>query len=162
MAVSPFHARVLVPLAVAMVLAGCSGSTEDVRITFCKNLSANMQPAGAEVVWEEPEVVIHRPSHAITTVRASVTDSSGQVGQTEVACWFAYEKWEHPPTAVANPLEEYDTLPYALTVDGRELSDDEVRQAVRGEQKRQGKAILGTLQQGAKDVAEQVRAGIGG
>jgi hypothetical protein len=49
-----------------------------------------------------------------------------------------------------------------MVVNGRELSDDEVAQAVRAEQKRQGKAMVDTLQQGAKDVAEQVRAGIGG
>jgi hypothetical protein len=49
-----------------------------------------------------------------------------------------------------------------MTLDGRQLSDAELKRAINDEQKRRGKALIETLQKGATDVAEQVRAGIGG
>lgn len=49
-----------------------------------------------------------------------------------------------------------------MTVDGRRLSDAELKQAIDAEQKRRGKALSDALQKGATAIAEQVRAGIGG
>jgi hypothetical protein len=49
-----------------------------------------------------------------------------------------------------------------MTVDGRRLSDAELKQAINAEQNRRGKALSDALQKGATAIAEQVRAGIGG
>ena len=157
------HVRIAVPAGLAAVLAltGCSGPTEDVRITFCKNLLANMQPAGTDLQWADSEVAIQRPSHAITQVQRA-EETAGQSGPVKAACWYVFEYREHLPSALANPIEEYATLPYAMTVDGRELSDAELMQAINAEQKRRGKALIDALQKGATDVAERVRAGFGG
>ena len=77
-------------------------------------------------------------------------------------CWFVFEKGEHLANVDANPILEYATLPYAIHYDGEPLSDEEVKRLVNAEQKRQGKALVDTLRKGATDVAEQVRAGVGG
>lgn len=152
-------AAVILPL----MLTGCSWSTEDVRITFCKNLLANMQGEGAEIAWQDPVVEIHGPSHAITRLTLTSTASDGATSRTEGACWFAREQYKYDSASeVANPIEGYKTLPYAMSIDGRRLSDAEVKQAINVEQKRRGRALIDNLHQGAKDVAEQVRSGIGG
>ena len=147
----------------ALMLGACSGPTEDVRITFCKDLLAQAQPVDAQLDWDEPVIEIHGPSHAITRLVLTSTDSAGATSRLEGACWFAREFYKYDsPSAVANPIEGYKTLPYAMSIDGRRLSDAEVKQAVNVEQKRRGRALIETVQDGAKGVAEQVRAGIGG
>jgi hypothetical protein len=146
-----------------LLLGGCSLSTEDVRITFCKNLIVQTQATGVELEWDEPVIEIYGPSHAITRLTLTATGSDGAASRTEGACWFAREFYKYDSaSAVANPIQGYKTLPYAMSIDGRRLSDAEVKQAVNAEQKRRGRALIETLQDGATGVAEQVRSGIGG
>jgi hypothetical protein len=157
------HSVAIAGSVMALLLGGCSLSTEDVRITFCKDLLAQTQAANAQLEWDEPVIEIHGPSHAITRLTLTTTTSDGATSRTAGACWFAREHYDYdPPSAVANPIEGYKTLPYAMSIDGRRLSDAEVRQAVNAEQERRGRALIETLRDGASGVAEQVRAGIGG
>ena len=94
---------------------------------------------------------------------SAVSGSVGQGSTVEATCWFGWvDLLEPPPTIIANPIEEYDTLPYAMTFNGRALAEEEVRQLVMAEQKRRGKAVLDAVKDGAKGVADQVRAGVGG
>ena len=144
----------------AALLGACSGPTEDVRITFCKNIATALQPEAAEVTWGETNLVIQRPSHAITQLSFDVTTADGKTRPATLGCWYRWERREQLASAVANPIEEYETLPYAMTYEGEPLPDDEVGRLVRAEQKRQGLAVIDRIEQGAKDVAEQVRAGV--
>ena len=48
-----------------------------------------------------------------------------------------------------------------MTVDGRALGDAELLRLVNEEQKRQGRRVVSTLEKGARDMADKVRAGIG-
>jgi hypothetical protein len=130
-------------------------------VTFCKDIAAAMVPAGVEITWDEPTLTISRPSHAITQLTFATEDAQG-TSKAEAACWFVFEKREHLPSAVANPIEEYATLPYAMTFNNRELSAAELKELVNAEQLRRAGALIDKVQKGAKDVADQVRAGIGG
>ena len=144
-----------------LMLSACSGSTEDVRVTFCKDIAAAMVPSGATITWDEPTIAISRPSHAITQLSFAIEDTAG-AATAEAACWFKFQRGGHSPSAVANPILEYETLPYAMTFNNRELSAAELKKLVNAEQLRRAGALLDTLQKGATDVADQVRAGIGG
>jgi hypothetical protein len=144
----------------AAMLAACSGPTEDVRVSFCKNIATALQPEGAEVTWGETNLAFQRPSHAVTQLSFDVTTADGTTRPVTAGCWYRWERREQLASAVANPIEEYETLPYAMTYEGERLSDEEVGQLVRAEQKRQGLAVIDRIEEGAKDVAEQVRAGI--
>lgn len=146
-------------LAVA-ILTACSGPSEDVRVSFCKNVATALQPEGSEVAWGETSLVFQRPSHAITQLSFDVTTTDGNTRPVTAGCWYKWERREQLASAVANPIEEYETLPYAMTYDGERLSDDEVGRLVRAEQKRQGLAVIDRVGEGAKDIADQVRAGI--
>jgi hypothetical protein len=146
---------------IALLLGACSGPSEDVRVTFCKDIATAMVPTGVTITWDEPTFTISRPSHAITQLTFATEDAQG-TSQAEVACWFKFEREGHSASAVANPIEEYATLPYAMTFNNRELSAGELKKLVNAEQLRRGGALIDTLQKGAKDMADQVRAGIGG
>lgn len=137
-----------------MLTLGCSGSTEDVRVTFCKGLANGLVDTGP-VEWTGGENRFKRPSYATTALTFTAAGSTG-----DIACHFAYEALDDTAVNLANPLDAYDTLPFAVSLNGRVLSDEALVAAVRAEQKRQGMALLQGLQQGASDLAEQVRAGV--
>ena len=48
-----------------------------------------------------------------------------------------------------------------MTLDGHALSDGELLRLVNAEQLRQGRKAVETLEKGARDMADKVRAGIG-
>ena len=142
-------------------LAGCSGTTEDVRVTLCKNLTQSLLPSAQSIEWTGNENTFVRPEYAVTGLTFDVTDKDGRRSSGQSACHYAYETLDETAMTLANPLTAYANLPFAMTIDGRALSDAELLTLVNEEQRRQGRKIVETLEQGARDMADKVRAGIG-
>lgn len=153
---------VLLVLAMAVVTGGCSGSREDVRVTLCKRLTEATQPQASSIEWLANENTFRRPEYASTGLRFEVLASDGTRTAMTSACHYAYDALEDTAQHLSDPLSAYATLPFAMTVDGEVLSDAALLQLVNAEQKRQGRAVLRTLEKGARDMADKVRAGMGG
>jgi hypothetical protein len=149
-------------LAGAGLLAGCSGSTEDVRVTLCKNLTQATQPAAASIEWLANENTFRRPEYAVTGLRFELVDGDGRRSTMTSACHYAYEALDDTAITLADPLSAYANLPFAMTLDGRTLGDAELLRLVNEEQRRQGRAVLQSLEKGAREMADKVRAGVGG
>lgn len=147
-------------LGAATLLAACSGPTEDVRVTFCKNLTTAVTPGAQSIEWTGNENTFRRPEFVITALSFDWVDAEGRRSRGRSACHYAYDAVEDT-TSAANPFPAYATLPFKMTIDGAPLSDAELLRLVNAEQRRMGRQALETLEQGARDVAEKVRAGIG-
>jgi hypothetical protein len=132
-----------------------------VRVTLCKNLTSAMQLSSQSIEWKGNENTFHRPEYAVTSLSFDVVDRDGGRTAMQSACHYAYEELEDTALNLANPMDAYATLPFAMTIDGRALSDAELLRMVNEEQKRQGRQIISTLEKGARDMADKVRAGIG-
>lgn len=144
------------PAAALLALAGCSGSTEDVRISFCKDLTRS-QAGGDSVKFTNVEQQIHRPSHAI--IRLAYESFSG----TGVAdCYYAYDIVEETVIDHVDPLAAYATLPYRLDINGQQLTDRELLTAVNQQQIRNGKAAVEKLDRVIDDTVKAVREASGG
>jgi len=154
-------AAVLSLLGAAALLGGCSGSTEDVRVTFCKDLTSALKPDAKAIEWMGNDNRFKRPEFAITALTFEVVAQDGSRSGGRSACHYAYEALEDTAVTLADPLSAYATLPFKMTLDGAALSDAELLRLVNAEQKRRGRQVLTTLQKGAQDVADKVRAGIG-
>ena len=141
-------------------VAGCSGPTEDVRVTLCKNLTQSLQPAAESIDWQGNDNSFRRPEYAITRLRFEVVDKAGTRRAMTSACHYAYEALEDTAAILADPIQAYATLPFAMTLDGRALPDAELLNLVNAEQRRQGRQVLDTLERGARDMADKVRSGI--
>jgi len=148
-------------LAAAALLGGCSGSTEDVRVTFCKDLATALKPDAKSIEWTGNQNSFKRPEFAITALTFEVVGQDGDRRGGRAACHYAYEALEDTAITLADPLSAYATLPFKMTLDGVALSDAELLRLVNAEQKRRGRQVLETLQRGAQDAAAKVRAGIG-
>lgn len=135
---------------------GCSGEREDVRVTLCKHLTESLLAQRGSLEWTGQENMFQRPEYAITVLRFALDGGEGRTGQS--ACHYAYEALEDTALNLANPLDAYATLPFAMTLDGRALPDAELLAAVNAEQKRLGRQVLDSLDAGARDMADRVRA----
>jgi len=141
-------------------LTGCSGSSEDVRVSFCKNLSQALQPAGHKIDWTSNENQFRRPEYAITKLRYEVTDADGERTLMRSGCHFEHESLDDSVLDLADPLSAYATLPFKMTVNGEALPDAELLRLVNAEQRRLGRAVVDQLNQGAKDAADAVRSAV--
>lgn len=151
--------NVLIACAVAL-LAGCSGSTEDVRVTFCKNISAALVPGAESVEWTGNENTFVRPEYAKAALTFDVVDADGKTTTMRTACYYQYDALEDTAQTLADPFSAHATLPFAMSVDGNMLSDAELVRLRNAEQIRQGKAVISALENSARDLAEKVRAGL--
>lgn len=144
-----------------LIGAGCSGPTEDVRVTLCKNLTTALLADAGSVEWKGNENTFVRPEYAVTALTFEAADAGGSRSDMQSACHYAYEALEDTAITLADPLSAHATLPFKMTFDGSQLSDAELLQLVNAEQKRLGRRAVTTLQQGARDMADKVRSGIG-
>lgn len=145
----------------ALLLAGCSGPHEDPRVTFCKGLVQAQHPEAASIDWTGNDNTFRRPEYATATLRFDVADPAGRRSAGEAACYFAYEASEDTAQHLADPFSAYATLPFAMTLDGRMLADAELAALRKGEQLRQGQAVIATLEREAAEMAAQLRASLG-
>lgn len=141
--------------AAALATAGCSGPTEDVRVTFCKDLVRAAHPSAQSIEWQGVENTFRRPEYAVTELSYTV---AGSGAQARSACHYEYEALDDTAANLAYPFDAYATLPFAMVLEGRALDDRELLAAINAEQKRRGKAVLQSLEQGARDMADKVRA----
>lgn len=151
-------------LALAVVLGGvsaCSGPTEDVRVSFCKNISSALVGDAASIEWKANDNTFRRPEYAIAALTFDVDEAGGASRTMQTACYFEYDAIEDTAQHLADPFSAYATLPFAMTVDGRMLADAELVRLRNAEQVRQGKAVIAALESGARELAAKVRAGIG-
>jgi len=154
-----FHMALLGAALVA--LGGCSGPTEDVRVTFCKGLTESLNPGSKSIEWTGGENSFKYPEYAVTALVYAVEGSDGTRRTGRSSCYYEYEALDDTAQTLADPLSAHATLPFAMTLDGRMLSDAELVAARSAEQKRQGMAIVNAIGKEAGALAEQVRAGIG-
>lgn len=146
--------------AAALAGAGCSGPTEDVRVTFCKDLVRAAHPSAQSIEWQGVENTFRRPEYAITELSYAVVGADGQRREAGSACHYEYEALDDTAVNLAYPFDAYATLPFAMVLEGRALGDQELLAAINAEQKRRGNALLQSLEQGARDMADKVRAGL--
>lgn len=139
-------------LAGLVALPGCSGTSEDVRITFCKNLTNALTDTAADVAWQEPTVQFKRPEYAATTVKF---DADGE--PTTATCYFEYDLAEETAMDHANPILAYSTLPYRMTLNGQDLPKPLITEITGDEQIRQGTIAMDRVKRVTENAVDKVK-----
>jgi hypothetical protein len=132
-------------LLAGMLLSSCAGPHEDVHITRCKNVTAELIAATQELQWAGVEQEIHRPEYAV--IRLSFT-RGGEAETMHSACWFEYEATEDDLTNLADPLSPYAVIPYDVSLNGVLLTDAQRRKVSNKLDFRQFKALSDGLRRG--------------
>jgi hypothetical protein len=146
---------IIVALATASVLvASCSGSREDVRVSFCKALVSTQVASPGAIRWTGVETN-PRGHSGLTVVLGFESDDAGRPRQA--SCHYRYNAVEDTALTLSDPLSVYSTSPETMTIDGQPLSRPALAEAVKRAMIAQGKALIDRAQRGIEDAAAAAR-----
>ncbi|HSO82910.1 hypothetical protein [Thiocapsa sp.] len=150
---------IIVALATASVLlVSCSGSREDVRVSFCKSLVTTQVASPSSVRWTGMETQA-RGHSGLTVVLGFESDGEGRPRQA--TCHYRYNAVEDTALTLSDPLSVYSTSPETMTIDGESLSRPALARAVKEAVISQGKAMIDRAQKGIEDAAAMARDRLG-
>lgn len=146
----------LAPTIVAVsALSGCSGPQEDVRISFCKDLTWVKLSSPQELVWQEIRQEIRRPEYAKITLDYSVGTKAGHS-----VCVYDYATTDENVMTHADPLSAYATVPSGMTVNGRALSEKKLNELVANTAKLQSIKVADGILESITNFVDDLRDGL--
>lgn len=137
--------RRLAPIALVMLpllLNGCGGKSEDVRVTLCRNLAVTLLDSPQRSDWWYQDTRITRLSHAEVLLRFNAEERNGRRADYRAVCHFPYTGAEENVITHTDPITAYATLPHKMTLNGREIPKRMIDAAVNAVVKQQGLALL--------------------
>jgi hypothetical protein len=126
---------VTVLLPTALLVTGCSGAGEDVRVRLCKDIVAVQ--SGAMPVFDSAETRTRGYEHAQVRLRYSLGGERGSA-----SCFFAHNAVEDTADQLANPLAAYATSPYRVIIDMETLPKQVLATAIGRAMQQQGRAFV--------------------
>lgn len=148
-------------LGMAWILAGCSGSAEDVRVRLCKDLVATQLPAGAKLVWTETDVEMRRSEELVVRLGFEAEGGAGATEAMRASCHYRHDAVEDTALTLANPASAYSTSPYRMTLNGESIGNPRLARAIKQAMLKQGRELLDKAQQGLDDAARAIESSLG-
>ena len=152
----------LATLALPLLLSGCSGKTEDVRISLCRNLSTTLLSLQQPPTWLDQKTYIKRPSYAQITLNFQADSSMGKTINFKSACFYEYSVVEENVITHTDPLSAYSTLSYKMTLNGRNIPKKVINDATNAVVRKQGKEMLEKARKGFREAMGMIKEGIDG
>ena len=136
-AASPHLIHLSTVLAAALVLSGCSGSGEDVRVTLCKDM-VTVKLAVADAV-NSTQATAETRGKEYAAVKLSW---SGPGGQGTASCYYNYDAVDDTALALADPLSPFSTSPSKMLLNGSALSRPDLAETVKQAMLKQGRSLI--------------------
>lgn len=141
-------------LSSVLLLSGCSDNpTESVHVTLCKDIARVKLPSVGAVTWNQGDMEIHRPEYAVIHVLAGSPP-------TKVSCYYNHNAVEDTALGLSNPLSEYATSPFKVTINGQQLSKSALAESVKQAMLLQGSEFVDRAKQGVQNATESVKSGL--
>ena len=131
---------------------GCSGPQEDVHISYCKELIEARVGSVQTIKWKGSESEIRRPEYARITLKFDAAASP-----MEAACFYKYDTADENVMTHSNPLSAYATVPYRMTVNGKEVEERILHEAVKEAARKQGRELVEGVKKGVDDAVRSVK-----
>jgi hypothetical protein len=144
-----------------LLLTGCSGPREDVRVTFCKNLTVELLAPQTRIEWRDTEQRLEGYESAAITVHLELPERSGRARNMQATCRYPYDTVEENVMTHSDPLSAYATVPEQMTLNGRPVPEVKLREAILVVQLATGKAVVNRLKHGMDDGVERLQSAIG-
>ncbi|QYZ66323.1 MAG: hypothetical protein HPY30_10150 [Gammaproteobacteria bacterium (ex Lamellibrachia satsuma)] len=135
-----------------LAITGCSGSQEDVRVTFCKDLSSSLLYSQGDVIWSEGEHKFKRPEYAVVNIQTESAD-----GLTKSACYYKYDAVEDNAMGLSDPFSSYATLPYEVTLNGETVRPSALKNAINAVVTMQSDGVVQDVKKQAEETARQLK-----
>jgi len=145
-----------------LLLPGCSGPQEDVRITFCKNLTAELLPPGSRLHWYGSEQQTKGNEYAEITVHLETKQQTGETRTLKASCRYRRTAVDDNAMTLSDPLSAYASVPYQMSLDGKSIPGVKLSEAILVAQLATGQDAVEQVKQGVEAGAERVRTAVGG
>jgi len=136
-----------------LLLAACSGSTEDVQLTLCKQLAGDLVFGDYQKAdWLAEDVKIKGYEDLEVIVRYKT-----QSGEGETRCYYVYDTIEENAMTQANPATAFATYPSKVTQDGKVLDSMMWAKKINEIMLKQGKEAIKVPMEKVSETVEQVK-----
>lgn len=135
---------------------GCSGPREDVRVTLCKRLTTNLLDVTGELQWQETRSQFQEPEFAVSWLRVRLPEGSAAPGEHVSACYFEYDTVEPNAMTHSDPFSAYASQPYRMTLNGEEVSRQQLFATMNTVLRQQGKKLIETVDQGIENTVQGI------
>lgn len=121
-------------IAAILAMAGCSGKRDDVRVTFCKEVTERILDSMKPIKWREQTTEFRKIGDAAIRLGFNVTKEGYEDRLVTSACFYEHVEPEATVLDHVDPLSSYATIPYAMTVQGKAVPKEILNQVVSAEQ----------------------------
>lgn len=125
---------------------GCAGKTEDVRINLCREMTERMLDEMKPITWKSQETEFRKVGDAAIRLGFHVNKSGYENTLVTTTCFFEHDLVEESAVDHVNPLAAYSTIPYMMTVQGKEVPKEIFSGLLRDEQLEPFKEFFDQLQ----------------
>ncbi|MEN8178107.1 MAG: hypothetical protein ABFS39_05745 [Pseudomonadota bacterium] len=132
--------------------SGCSGSREDVRVTFCKNLTSALLDSPQALLWQGNENRFQRPEYVAVKVLFELPDEA----DGDAVCFYDYATVDENVMTQTQPLSAYSTLPYQMELNGELVAKSVLSDAIKSQQAILINNIVNRLLKRFDDVVDQL------
>ena len=139
--------------AAILLLTACSGSTEDVQLTLCKQLAGDLVFGNYQKSdWLAEDMKFSGYEDLEVIVRYKTAS-----GQGETRCYYAYDTIEENAMTQANPATAYATYPSKVTQDGKVLDSMMWAKKINEIMLKQGKEAIKVPVEKVSETVKQVK-----
>lgn len=128
-----FPPSLIAPLALALLIAGCSNPREDVRVRLCKDMVSIRLGSSQPITWKGSTTDLRGHEDAAIRVGFSSGDKDGHA-----FCYYRYDAVDDTALTLSDPLSSFSTSPSKMVLNGQTLSRAELAQTVKDAMLRQG------------------------
>jgi len=137
-----------------LLFSGCSDNpTQAVHVTLCKDIARVHLPSAGPVTWNHGDMEIRRPEYAVIHVQAGSPP-------TKVSCYYNHNAVEDTALGLSDPLSEYATSPFKVTINGQPLSKSALAESVKQSMLLQGREFVDRAKQGLENLTESVKSSL--
>jgi hypothetical protein len=145
--------KLYIASATALLLTACSGSTEDVQLTLCKQLAGDLVFGDYKKSdWLAEDMKFKGYDDLEVIVRYN-TES----GEGETRCYYAYDTPEENAMTQSNPATAYSSYPSKITQDGTVLESGMWAQKINEINLKQGKEAIKVPVEKARQAVQEVK-----
>ena len=127
-------------LPVTALLTACSGSTEDVRLTLCKDLTGELLGSPGQLQIVSEEMVFNNYEDLEVQLKYKAGEKQGRT-----VCFYTYETNDENVMDHVNPAEAFSTYPNRVVLDDATVDHKLVAQKINAVLLKQGKAALDSV-----------------
>ena len=137
------------------LLVACSGSTEDVRITLCKDLVPEIDNQLNSPGWDKEDVKFNGYEDMEVALVFSQSGSKGKI-----SCFYPYNSYDDNAITLSDPASAHDTYPSSVVFNDQKVDSRELANMINRVLLKQGKQAIDKGKQAIEEGTEAIKTSL--